>query len=352
MSRFLDLSRTLAGLLRWWGSQLAAMLPARLRIRIGRAPTVLALTPIAPDLWQPTLHRPGQPPETLAATADTALPALAATLRAAQRQPLHLALAMPEALTRRVVLPIGAAGQLSEVLALDLDRQTPFRSDQACFAWHEIGRDTAVGSLTVALTVAPRAALLAAGERAQRLGLTLIHAAPEATPPWDTALTRAAGLGAAPRGTLLPALGTMIGAGVLAALLLPGWQAGQRISATEAEVAALRPLLEAARHAAATSQAASVPPPVAGPAAVAVLAEMARALPDQAVLRRLVLRDGRLEILGTAPGAADLVVVLAQRPRLAQVEFRAPVVAAEGGREQFHLSVALRTSATGAAAPP
>jgi general secretion pathway protein L len=287
-----------------------------------------------------TLHRRGRPPEELLPPGSP--PAALAELTARLRPAPALALALPDALTRRVVLPLAAAEGLEEALALDLDRQTPFRPEDVAFTWRVLATDAAERRLTVALTVAPRAALAEAEALAARLGLRLHHALPVAAPPWRDDLL--AGRRRAPAPLTAAAMAGAAALLLAAGLVWPVLREERAVAALEAEIAEAR---RAAAGAAARREAAAarvLPASLAarfGEPATLRLADLSRALPDEAHLRRLVLREGQMEIVGLAPSTAALVVQLASVPGIGPVAYQAPVVASEvAGRELFQLGLA------------
>lgn len=331
------LRHALMDFLRWWRAELLGLVPARLR----RARTVLAVT-LAPDgTCGAVLHRAGQTPRDVlpAGSSTDALAGITHGLRA------RLAVGLPQSITRKLALPLAAADRLQEVLALDLDRQTPFRAAEVAFAVREIARDPAARMLTASLTVAPRDAVARARLLATTLGLRLHYAGPTPAPPWqDDLKPRAAGTHAAP---VVRGLWALAAALLLATAILPAWRAQQRLDALETELAQARRQADAVLARRAEQDAVAAPAALLatlGTSATTLVAALTAALPDDAVLRRLVLRDGRLEITGSSAGTAELVVSLSAAPNFAQVEYRSPVVAA-GARENFHLALSPRLAA-------
>jgi general secretion pathway protein L len=323
----------LRAFLSWWLAELAGLLPVR------AAPSVVAVA-LGPDgTLAAELHRPGRAPTPLLPPGSTQA-ALVALLPGVPAR--HLAVGLPQALTRSVTLPLAAASRLAEVLALDMDRQSPFRAEEVVFHARVLVRDRAARLLRAHLALAPRAAIAEATALAARLGLALHYAGPCAAPPWDDDLKP--GGGARPT-RLAGALAGLAVVLLLAATVVPGLRAEAHVAALERQLAAAR--AEAAATLAAREAAEAAAAPLAllhglGPPATALVAALSDALPDDAVLRRLVLREGRLEITGSSAGAAELVRRLSTSLDFAQVEYRSPVVPAGGGREQFHLALSPR----------
>lgn len=325
--------------LAWWAAELAGLLPAELR----GARTVVAAQLADDGSLAATLHRPGAAPRALLPPGSSPddlrmlLPGLGAR---------HLAVALPQALTRSVTLPLAAAPRLHAVLALDMDRQSPFHAEEVAFAARITARDRPARLLRAELALAPRAAIAGATALAASLGLALHYAGPRAAPPWIDDLKPHAAARTAPLARGMAGCAALL---LLAAAIVPGLRAEAHLAALivrlgEARIAADAVL--AAREAQAATAAPLALLHGLGPSATTLLAALTAALPDDAVLRRLVLREGRLEIAGSSAGAASLVRQLSTSPDFAQVEYRAPVVAALGGGETFHLGLSPRGAFT------
>jgi len=70
-------------------------------------------------------------------------------------------------LTRQIELPILPASDVKRMVALDLDRLTPFRADQALFDTEIVGRDEARGKQTILIGVMTKAAIARALDHAR-----------------------------------------------------------------------------------------------------------------------------------------------------------------------------------------
>src|SRR6266545_3239495 len=183
----------LAAFWRWWTGQLAALVPAALRVAMQRRRLrpVIAFDSTSAALWEP-------------GTADGALAyvesaridlagdpaAVAQAGRAAiERMPLVsyggpvaaprvvVALAPAKVLRKRLVLPAAVEENLKQALAYDLDRHTPFRADELNFDAVVIDRDMAKREIVVDWAAARRADVDQARRTAESFGATVVGVA-------------------------------------------------------------------------------------------------------------------------------------------------------------------------------
>ncbi len=155
----------LPGFLRWWGGELAALIPQRWRALLLRGNARLLYEAQGQDL-RVLVAGDGQERELLRLPLSE-VAALAPSLEAALgdragTRPRWLLLSGERVLRRRMSLPAAAADRLRDVLAFELDRQTPFRSEDVAFDHRLLRRDEVTRQLEVELVVLPRAALDAA----------------------------------------------------------------------------------------------------------------------------------------------------------------------------------------------
>src|SRR6185503_8420695 len=89
--------------------------------------------------------------------------------------PPMLSFRMPagRVLRRRLSLPLAAQENLRQVLGFELDRQTPFRSDQVYYDSRVLGVDPVARQVAAELVLAPRAELDAELGRIAQAGLAL-----------------------------------------------------------------------------------------------------------------------------------------------------------------------------------
>ncbi len=333
----------LAEVMRWWGANLRALLPAWLRA--GRAADRRAVFAV-PEAGFVTLtqQRAGIEAPLGRFSLDPAdRPALARVLARSVR-PASLLLRIPGAalLERDVVLPLVAERELERVLTYEMDRLTPFAAGDVFWTSIVERRDRTSGRLHLRLLLAPRApwtdvlaALAAAGRPVGALVGPLVGNGPTRTIP----LQRQA-VGPWPRRLLAAGVAACV---VLAAaaIALPFVRQGQDRDAIEARMAVLRPQVAAveglqrqaagtaAGQDAVTAERARVGDPLA------VLAALTEILPDDTSLTEFALHQGRIEMAGQSPAAARLIAALSADPVIRNAAFAAPVTRLDNNRGEL-----------------
>jgi len=152
----------LPGFLRWWGSELAPLVPARWRSAFAGGQRWYVVERMAGG-WR--LRRAGEggslveiadgdPPEHRAGL-------LAHALAEADPTDRRIALVLPavQVLRRRLVLPLAARDNLRQVVGFDLDRQTPFRAEDIHYGVRELQETAAEGRFVAELAATPRPTL-------------------------------------------------------------------------------------------------------------------------------------------------------------------------------------------------
>ncbi len=164
--------------LEWWGGELAALLPARVRdqfverrdeIRIEKATEGGFTLARAPATTDADAHH-------LAADAVTEDWQSALTaLRARSEVPADLVLVLERrgVLDRHLMLPLAAEDNLAQVIAFEMDRQTPFKPDQVRFDHRVTKRDLVARQIGLDLLIAPKTVVDAAMAPINSAGLAL-----------------------------------------------------------------------------------------------------------------------------------------------------------------------------------
>lgn len=331
-----DRDGRLAGFFAWWGRSLAAWLPPRWRRALGLDRGRLLL-------------RADQPlPAPSAAQADL---------------PCWLLLPAASGLRRRMVLPAAAGDRLREVMAFEIDRQTPFTAEAVAFDARLLGRG-GEGQVEAELVVVPKATLDARLAALGPVAATLAGVDIEGDDgePLGVNLLPRARRGRRRDPALLPNLAlaalALVATGFALAQLLHNRQ--QALAELETRVAGeveqaravslqrqqLVDLIEGRSHVEALRK--------QRPAAVEVLDELARRLPDNTWIDKLAIDNDRLLLIGRSGEASALVGRLE-----GGAPWRSPALSgalqpdARSGRDRFTLAadLALPAAPESTAAP-
>lgn len=347
--------------LRWWGGELAALLPVRMRewIRRGRDTLWLAASP------RRVTVRSARTGATLAnMSAELPLDVqreefarVCATIDPDDRR-LLLVVPADQVLVRRLVMPAAAAADPRRVAGYELDRQTPFTLEQVYYDVQVSAEQPAGGQVALDLYVAPKTGLDPVLEHFAAIG-----AQPDGVDVQD-ADGRLAGIDLLPperrprRVDRRRRTNWLLGAVcvLLAVLVLLQWLDNRRAALVtmEDQVAALRTKASRSEqlHAQMTGALAAsrflVKRKAENPSALAVLDDLTRRLPASAWLDSLTLDDsGGLDIKGEAEKAAGLIDTLGnstilREPKLQGVIQPDPAT----GKERFELVAHVRGEGT------
>jgi len=348
--------------LAWWGGELRALLPARWRALWGGGE---AWHVLQRDQAHWVLRPVGQAQPLASWPADDEAAAQQAAweaaLRPVAREDRRLALLLPPAqlLRRTVSVPQAARSHLLQVMAFEMDRQTPFTVDQVHYAVREVG-PAAGGQVRAELLATPRRLLDPLLAQLAAAGLAV------------DAVDMAAGDGRLGANLLPPArrprhahprrqLNHWLAAAAVALLVLVLGQylhnRREALARMQAQVAAMR---DDAQQVAALRQQLQDNTGAAGflvqrkqhaTPMLAVLADLTRRLPDSAWLERLSIdASGQVGMQGQSRQAVQLLDALKDSPLLTDASFQGSIQPdASTGRERFYLVAQLR-QATGAEA--
>jgi general secretion pathway protein L len=165
----------LPGFMRWWGGELASLVPPRLRYAFAGGQRWY-IVERSGDAW--VLRRAG---ETLALASASDIAAIehrtgqfARALDEADPADRRVALVLPAAnvLRRRLVLPVAARDNLRQVAGFDVDRQTPFRADEVHYGVRDLGETVGEGRFAAELAATPRITLDPLLDELASLGIT------------------------------------------------------------------------------------------------------------------------------------------------------------------------------------
>lgn len=259
--------------------------------------------------------------------------------------PVFMLLHMTSVLSREVTLPLAAEANLPQVLAFEMDRQTPFKASAVYYDWKILERGT---QLRLMLYVVPRtevdAAVKTLVERGfplsgvdirdgeSTLGLNLLPSEQRVR-----VVNRKARLNLA----LGVALVMLLALVMAESLYLREHQVSEleeAIASVQGEarqVAAIRKRIEDASEAAgflATRRAES-------PLAIELLADITRILPDDTYLDRLVIGKNSVQIQGKSQNAQRLIELVNESGLLYAASFRGSTrLDARSGLEIFEIN--------------
>jgi general secretion pathway protein L len=254
-------------------------------------------------------------------------------------------------LQRNLSLPAAAEENLRQVLAFEMDRQTPFKADQIYFDSRVTGRDASGRNVLVELVLLPRAQLdqeiaaLPAGASALD-GVDAWRAAPGGDRrqinlmPQERRARR--------RDMRLP-LNLGLAALVLALLFVNMDESlTNRADAVESMRAEVEKSNVEARQVATLRK--TLADSVAGanflsdkkrnsPLTVAVLDDLSRRLPEDTFLERLQIENGEIQLQGQAKEAAKLIALLSSSACLGDPRLQGQIQPdARTGKERFQIT--------------
>ena len=142
----------------WWFGQLADLLPQQLRRSAFTAADALVITPVGPlghgvEAVTAGLRRNGK--ETTLGHFGLAAVGLAELPRIAGRTTV-LRLGEADVLGKTVTLPLAAERELDQVLAFEMDRETPFKAEDLYWNHRVTATDRQNGRLSVRLSLVPK----------------------------------------------------------------------------------------------------------------------------------------------------------------------------------------------------
>jgi general secretion pathway protein L len=344
----------------WWGDQLLACLPARWRNRLSERSESLLLDLRNEEIvvWREradAMHEYARIRRELPADAQSAE---FQRLRNAIGDPMvRTVFCIPaeRVLTRTLSLPVAAEENLRQVLAFEMDRQTPFKADQIYFDSRVLGHDASGRNAQVELVLIPR------GQLDQELA-----ALPSGAADLDGVDTWRGMPGAGRRHTnLLPPerrarrrnlrLPLNLGLAALALILLVA-NMNESLANRAAAVEAMR--VEVAKANTEAKQVAALKKTLAdsiaganfltdrkrkGPLTVALINDISQRLPQDTYLERLQVENKQVQLQGQAQEAAKLIALLGASPCLGNPGFQGQVQPdPRTGKERFQINADLK----------
>ena len=363
------LSRALSRFFAWWGGELAALVPARLRLWWRESDRIVMLSF---DATRAVFARPaGVRREEIhvvkLGTGDASLHRAETSRRLVQAagRNFRLLLCLPpeQVLQRTLPLPLAVEENLRQALAFELDRYTPFRPEQAYFAFRVVERDAGQKRLSVELAAVPKSAVDQGVARAAALGLTVDGAVLA-----DELLQQGGDCrnflpAAAKQRKSSARLWWRAGMAALSAVLLavllaiPPWQT------RAAAISLLDPLARARAESQETDALRERLRKLVEehnylhdrkwdtPSTVLVLDELSKLLPDNTFVLQFDFEGNTVQIQGETTASTKLVETLEASPLFKDVSIKSLLTKVQGSaNDHFHISATLKAAAK--PAPP
>ena len=330
----------------WWLGQLPEFLPERWR-RVGsRDGDALIIAPVAPlsegfDAVAVSLRRNEH--ETTLGHYRLDPTELAQIPRPAGK-PVTLRLAQSDVLAKTLVLPIAAERELQQVLAFEMDRETPFGADEVFWTHRVARRDRRTGRIWVRLLLVQKAKLLGLIDALDQAGVHPGRAELGAGPdhslvlPLDNGEQRSHA--PARRWVLWPATACFVVLAVTA-VALPFIQQAEALADTDREIASDRlAVAEAERITQEIQNLSASADLIEAERAkngqpLAILATLTQLLPADTYLTDLIQQQRKITITGRSAAASRLIPILAGGDQLRNPSFAAPVTRVEANQSEI-----------------
>lgn len=344
----------------WWRDELVLLLPERLRAAFRYEREWLAIIPGDGELlfWRCGGDAPAELGRLdLSDELPLARQQIARFQSELDNSEARMVLCLPgeQSLSKRLTFPAATEENLRQVLAYEMDRQTPFKADQVFFDYRVVGRDLQRRRISVDLLLSPRREVEDLLHALQDRGLQphavdVLEANGEVTQP------------RAHRVNLLPPdrrakgnnrqwqLNVALAAVAVALLSAVMWQSlankAETLKALEAQVAGARDDAMEARELrdqlADATEAANflVRRKEQHPVLVDVIRSVTKVLPDDTWVRRFQLRGKDVILQGESEQASELIGLFEKATEFAGASMRSPVTSMPNSNvDRFNLEV-------------
>jgi general secretion pathway protein L len=274
--------------------------------------------------------------------------------------PQFLVLGSSGVLRKEMKLPLAAESNLAQVLAFEMDRQTPFRASDVYYDWKVLGRDTQSGQVGIELFVVPRTqvdkSIELMKERGVRLaGVDIVDDETAASPPVTMGLNilppelRVSGMSRKARTNLALGAAAII---LLAAVMVQSlYFRAHQLEELESAIAAVqdeaRKVQRIKEQIEDSSEAASflTVRRESAPLAIELLADITRLLPNDTYLDRLVIGQTSVQLQGKSQNAQQLIEAVNSSELLENASFRGSTrLDARSGLEIFEVNAEVRVA--------
>lgn len=253
---------------------------------------------------------------------------------------------------RRIAVPAQAREFVAGIVRNQIDRLSPWHSDQAVYGFHtDVDADNS-GTFDVRVLIASRAIIDAACEQVAAIGLSVDRVVGRCGNAGSTKAvalwSRLSEVLPEYRARMHRNIGIGIAATVAACIAISTWaviSASSFRSGSEDVAVQIDTLRHRLQSPVSLQSAASLPPnerewyeKEVSPTAVVVIEALSRALPDTAYLTEFSLQNVTLRIVGLTSDAPPLIASLERSGSLTDVHFFAPTTREQNGNHfRFHI---------------
>ncbi|MFI3120425.1 MAG: PilN domain-containing protein [Methylococcaceae bacterium] len=251
-----------------------------------------------------------------------------------------LRLTAQEAIQKELALPSAVKENLSQVVAYELDRYTPFKTEQVYFAVKPLEGENEPGQIRVMLVLTPKETLDALYEDLKTMEITPLFADYEACP--NDLERRYDGYNLLPESfrektantprLIYSALSAAAFLLLGAVLVLPVWFEHRTVDALQEKIDAIEKdakgvnALQLQIDAMVNETKLLIAEKNAAPAVVDIFNALSALIKDDTWLSYAQYSDGHLQIQGESPAASALIGVLEESELFANVRFVSPVI--------------------------
>jgi general secretion pathway protein L len=324
----------------WWTQQMLDLIPEEIRARAVTWSDAVVVEWHPPGHALVTQRRNRRERQIGKFSLEGGLQAARRLLVGPRRENIVLRLPSDLLLERQIVLPLAVERELSQVVAYEMDRLTPFAPEEVFWAASVESRNKSAGRLTVRLSVVTKAAVRPVLHALDAIGVrpAAIEIPLGEMPVRRISLRKAAWRAKRRRRLALGTVASVCGVLALAAVVGPFVAQSIALGAVQQQIDTLQPRVDEIqalrRRLAAT--AADTDAVAAERARVGNvlqgLAALTSILPDDTYLTALRLRQRKLTLDGQSQAAAKLIAALASDPLIRNPAFVAPVTRAEASK--------------------
>ncbi len=342
---------------RWWLRELEFLVPEKISQWVFEKQSFIIVRPEGNRLALTYVHEGEREPLTILernASGIAQYKTLLAQDERLAKTNLIVRLTGQEAIQKELALPAAAKENLSQVVAYELDRYTPFKAEQVYFAVKPLEGEHEPGQIRVMLVLTPRETLDALHEDLKAMGMSPLFVDYEATP--NDIEQRYDGYNLLPEGMrektataprliytgLIAAVCLLLGA----VLVLPVWFEYQTVNALQEKIDAIEKdakgvkALQQEIDAMIDETKRLIAEKKEAPAIVDMLNTLSAIMKDDTWLGYLQYSDGHLQIQGESPAASALIGVLEDSEMFANARFVSPVTQDKAsGQERFQIIV-------------